>query len=300
MTTMLPDLGLDGGPHLMFQPAADLATGRLLGFEALLRWRDDSGEYLPPARLIPWAEAHGHVSDLNSWVLSEACSQAARWPLHLQIAVNCSLFQLGRAAAALSAARALDTSGLMPERLTIEITESTIVDDDAAADLDTIARLGIQLTVDDVGTDWSVLESLPRSIINTIKIDETLIRGLGTSEESSRSIVESIVGLSRSRSLCTVAEAVETTEQVAILRELGADVAQGYFFSAPVAADEACALATGDVPPSFAVTAPPRDRRDQTVTSDSITVRQGPSPGRGRLGSWRTGRQARSNGSAEG
>lgn len=294
MRTGPPDIGLDGEPHLMFQPAADLATGRLLGFEAFLRWKDGSGKYLPPKMLIPWAEAHGHVSKLNEWVLSEACSQANRWPLHLQIAVNCSLFQLGHAAAALAVARALDTSGLMPDRLTIEITESAIQDGDAVADLNTMARLGIQVTVDDVGTDWSVLESLPQSIVNTIKMDGTLISGLDASDGSTRKIVETIVGLSRSLNICTVAEAVETMEQVAILRELGADVAQGYFFSAPIAADEACALATGASPPSFAVTHLPVDRSDNTATPESIALRKRRSPSRRRGRIWRTGQHRKS------
>ena len=294
MMTVPPDLGLDGEPHLMFQPAADLATGRLLGFEALLRWQDGSGGYLAPKVLVPWAEAHGQVSKLNDWVLLEACSQATRWPLHLQIAANCSLFQIGRAAAALAVARALDSSGLMPDRLTIEITESTIEDEDAIADLKTMARLGIQLTIDDVGTDWSVLDSLPRSIVNTIKMDGALIGGLDASEGSSRTIVETIISLSRSLSVCTVAEAVETSEQVAILRELGADVAQGYFFSAPIAADEACALATGTSPPSLGVAALSDDQSGETTTSEPISVRKKRSPNsrRGRI--WRTGKHGRS------
>jgi EAL domain-containing protein (putative c-di-GMP-specific phosphodiesterase class I) len=255
--TMAPDLdlGIDGEPQLMFQPAADLTTGRLLGFEALLRWHDGGGGYLSPETLLSWAESNGHAAELNAWVLAEACGQAARWPLGLQIAVNCSPFQLGGASAALGAARALDSSGLMPDRLTIEVTEPAIEDEDAFAELETMARLGLQLTVDDVGMDLSVLEELRRSIFNTIKIDETLTWSLDASNDSSRSIVEEIVDTSRSMGVCTVAEAVETADQVTILRELGTDVAQGYFFSAPVDAEEACALATGEHPPSFALAA---------------------------------------------
>jgi EAL domain-containing protein (putative c-di-GMP-specific phosphodiesterase class I) len=283
MLTAPPDLGLDGKPHLVFQPAADLATGRLLGFEALLRWCDGSGGLIPPERLIPWAEAHGQVSSLNAWVLKEACSQAARWPLHLQIAVNCSLVHLGRAASAVTAAEALEVSDLVPDRLTIEITESAIDDDEALADLNTMARLGIQLTVDDVGTDWSVLDRLPPSIVSTIKMDEPLIRNLDASEGSSRSIVEAIVRFSRSKGICTVAEAVETDEQVAVLRELGADVAQGYFFSVPVGADEAFVLASGESPPRYAVAASTEDRSDQAAaTSQSITVLKKPAQTRNR------------------
>ena len=96
----VPQLGLGGTPTLAFQPAVDLATGRLLGFEALLRCHDATGANIPPDVLIPWAEAHGHMNELNEWVLSEACVQASRWPSDLQLAVNCSVFQLRRGTAA--------------------------------------------------------------------------------------------------------------------------------------------------------------------------------------------------------
>ena len=101
-----PRLGLGGTPSLAFQPAVDLATGRLLGFEALLRCHDAAGGNIPPDVLIPWAEAHGHMNELNEWVLSEACVQASRWPSDLQLAVNCSVFQLRRGTAAVAAATA--------------------------------------------------------------------------------------------------------------------------------------------------------------------------------------------------
>jgi EAL domain-containing protein (putative c-di-GMP-specific phosphodiesterase class I) len=106
----------------MFQPAVDLATGCLLGFEALLRWYDSAGGYVPPDVLIPMAEARGQMTALNAWVLSEACAQAARWPSLLQVAVNCSVFQLRRGEVAASAVSALERSGLNPDRLTLEVT----------------------------------------------------------------------------------------------------------------------------------------------------------------------------------
>ncbi len=252
-----PKLGLGGTPSLAFQPAVDLATGRLLGFEALLRCHDASGGNIPPDVLIPWAEAHGHMNELNEWVLSEACAQASRWPSDLQLAVNCSVFQLRRGTAAVAAATALERSGLNPDRLTVEVTEVSVSDDEAAEDLSVMTRLGIQLTVDDVGTDYSVLEHLRGAVVNTVKIDAGLIAGLTDSDGQSRAVVESIVKLSRSLGFCTVAEAVETGDQVAILRELGAETAQGYFFSAPMTAQQACDLANMDPHPCFALTLPP-------------------------------------------
>ncbi len=230
-TIRIPDLGLNGAPTLVFQPAVDLATGRLLGFEALLRWTDSKGGSIPPDTLIPWAEAHGHMNALNEWVLAEACAQAARWPSDLQLAVNCSVFQLRGGTAAVAAAAALEKSGINPDRLTVEVTELSVADDEAAADLQVMTRLGIQLTVDDVGSDSSVLQNLGDCVVNTVKIDAALVAGLTTPGSKDRAIVETIVTLSRSLGICTVAEAVETGEQVAILRQLGAETAQGYFFS---------------------------------------------------------------------
>lgn len=252
-----PDLGLDGSATLVFQPAVDLATGRLLGFEALLRWHDSSGGEIPPDILIPWAEEHGHMNELNAWVLSEACAQATRWPSDLQLAVNCSLFQLHRGTAAMAAASALEQSGLNPDRLTVEITAPSVADDEAAADLQVMTRLGIQLTVDDVGEDWSVLEDLRGCVVNTAKIDASLVARLNDPGSEARAIAQRIVTWSHSLGFCTVAEAVETAEQVTVLREIGAETAQGYFFSPPLSADAAADLATMNPAPRFALTAPP-------------------------------------------
>ena len=255
--TPAPSLGLDGAATLAFQPAVDLATGRLLGFEALLRWRDSTGRDIPPATLIPWAESNGHMNELNAWVLSEACAQAARWPSDLQLAVNCSVFQLHRGEAAMAAAAALEQSGLSPDRLTVEVTETSVADDLAAEDLHMMTRLGIQLTVDDVGEDWSVLENLRDCVVSTVKIDASLTAGLTDPDGKSRATAETIVTLCRSLGICTVAEAVETVEQVAILREIGAETAQGYFFSTPLTAEDAAELAAMTPAPRFALSAPP-------------------------------------------
>jgi EAL domain-containing protein (putative c-di-GMP-specific phosphodiesterase class I) len=254
--TPVPKMDLDGAPALVFQPAVDLFTGRLLGFEALLRWHRSDGTDIPPDVLIPWAEEHGHMNELNAWVLSEACAQAARWPSDLQLAVNCSVFQLQRGTAAMAAASALEQSGLNPDRLTVEITESSVADDDAAADLEVMTRLGIQLTMDDVGSDWSVLENLRNCVVNTMKIDASLIEGLTDKTGQGRNTVETIVKLCRSLGICTVAEAVESAEQVEILCEIGVETAQGYFFSPPMSAAEAESLAAMVPHPRFALSAP--------------------------------------------
>lgn len=254
--TGAPDIGLEGAPTLAFQPAVDLATGRLLGFEALLRWHDRSGGSIAPGALIPWAEENGHMTALNAWVLGEACTQAARWPSDLQLAVNCSVFQLRRGEAAAAAGEALERSGLNPDRLTVEVTEHSVGDDEAAADLHAMTRLGVQLTVDDVGTDWSVLENLRESVVNTMKIDGSLIANIATPGDHSERVVEAIITLCRTLGICTVAEAVETAQQVAVLRRLGADVAQGYFFSPPLSAEDAFMLSAMEPLPCLDLAVP--------------------------------------------
>ncbi len=258
-----PELGLDGEPELVFQPAVDLATGRLLGFEAFLRWNDPDLGPIPPSVLIPWAEANGHMVELNAWVLSEACAAAASWQSDLQLAVNCSVFQLRQREAASAAAAAIEESGINPDRLTIEITETSVTDEGAAADLHAMSRLGIQLTVDDIGSDWSTIESMEQFSINTMKIDGSLIQGLADAGGVSRAMVETIVHVSHSLGICTVAESVETAEQVKILRELGADVGQGYFFAKPLAVEDALTLTTMDPLPVFPLTDLAADAGDE-------------------------------------
>lgn len=245
-----PNVDLAGTPHLVFQPAVDLATGRLLGFEALLRWTDPSGRAVPPVQLIPQAETRGYMSALNAWVLAEACAQAARWPLNLQVAVNCSVFQLRRAEAALAAAAALEASGLRPDRLTVEVTGTTVTDAGAAGDLDTMARLGIQLTLDDlVSADDTTMAGMRASAVNTVKLDGSLVRTIDDLSSPSRTVVATIVGMTRSLGICSVAEAVETAAQADALRELGVEVAQGYYFSTPLSSTDALELAARPAPP---------------------------------------------------
>ena len=248
-----PDLGLGGSADLAYQPAVDLATGRLLGFEALLRWNSPAG-VTPPGTFIPWAEANGHMGRLNAWILAEACAQAARWPAAIQVSVNCSLPQLRRGEVSVATAHALESSGLNPERLTVEVTEAAVIDPEAGTDLRAIAALGAQLAVDDIGSDWSVLDRLRELAVHTMKIDGANTAGVAAADGLRRTIVETIVNLSHSLGICTVAEAVETLEQVEVLRELGVDVAQGYFFSAPHVSGHALALAAMDPIPCLDLT----------------------------------------------
>lgn len=234
---------LAGHPYLEFQPAVDLATGRLLGFEALVRWSHPTRGNISPAVLIPWAEANNDIIALNAWVLAEACHQAQRWPSGIQLAVNCSIVQLRQGEASRATKAAIERSGINPDRLTVEITEQVIADERAAADLQALTALGVHLAADDVGTMWSSLNALRRSAIETVKIDAAFIANLEADEGMNRAIVDAIVHVGQSLAMSTVAEGVETAAQVAILREFGTDVAQGYFFARPMSVGDACELA---------------------------------------------------------
>ena len=251
-----PDLGIAGGPVLMFQPAVDLASGQLLGFEALLRWVVPGRGTVMPSAFIPWAEARGHMPALTAWVLAEACSQATRWPSRYQVAVNCSLLQVRGGEAVEAMAAALHRSGLNPDRLMVEVPALGFAEE-LTTSASAMTRLGVQLTMDDVGSAHPLLASLENYAAKTIKIDGSLISRLEhPAETSSRQAVAGIIDLCRSLGICTVAEWVETAGQAAILRELRADVAQGYFFSRPVSSDEAAALANAEPPTSYSWTDP--------------------------------------------
>jgi EAL domain-containing protein (putative c-di-GMP-specific phosphodiesterase class I) len=251
--TAEPLMTLAGKPVLEYQPAVDLATGRLLGMEALVRWEHPTKGRIAPDILIPWAEENGDIVALNAWVMEAACCEAQLWSTGLQLAVNCSMIQLRRGEASKAAVRALETSGLNPDRLTIEVTERTINDDRAAEDLRALAELGVHLAVDDVGTSWSSLQVLRKFAIEIVKIDRAFINNLEAEEGMNRAIVEAIIHVGHSLAMSTVAEGVESSQQAAILREFGADVGQGYFFAPPLCGQEAHELATAEPRPIFSL-----------------------------------------------
>jgi len=238
-----PDLGIDGDPELLFQPAVDLASGRLLGFEALLRWRHPDEGMILPSLLLPWLEANGDIVQLGEWVLAEGCQQAASWPKNIQLAVNLSIVQLRRGVGSVAVASALERSGLEPDRLTIEVTEHAMVEDVAMNDLRNIGALGVELAVDDVGTSWTSFDVLRRLAVNTVKIDRSFVGSLEPQQGINRLIVETVVSLAHSEGISTVAEGVETAQQAAIVRDFECDAAQGYFFAPPLSIEVATGLA---------------------------------------------------------
>ncbi|MBJ7438916.1 MAG: EAL domain-containing protein [Sphingopyxis sp.] len=226
-----------GQLSLMFQPLVATAGGAIMGYEALLRWAHPTRGPIQPDIFVPIAEDVGAIIPIGEWVLREACAAAMHWPPHVNIAVNVSAvqFQVPNLPAIVEAV--LAESGLAPGRLELEVTESVMLRDRAAA-LDTLHRLkalGVRIVMDDFGTGYSSLSNLQAFPFDKIKIDRSFVSHV-TNDESARSIIRAIVGLGRSLDLPVVAEGVETEAQRLMVLEEGCPQAQGFLFGAPAEA----------------------------------------------------------------
>jgi diguanylate cyclase (GGDEF)-like protein len=222
---------------LVYQPIVSLTTNRVCAFEALLRWnRPDHGP-VPPDKFIPVAEEIGLIVPITEWVLRTACAEACQWPQHVRVAVNLSSVQFRRRLPLQPVINALAASGLPANRLDVELTESLFLQAEAST-VDALHQLrafGVRVSMDDFGTGYSALSYLRTFPFDKIKIDRSFINGLG--QHDSEAIVELIVKLGAKLNMSTVAEGVETAEQLNRLRELGCSEAQGYLFSRPVPAE---------------------------------------------------------------
>ncbi|MGH1570499.1 putative bifunctional diguanylate cyclase/phosphodiesterase [Methylobacterium sp. P31] len=224
----------EGQYELHYQPIVSARTQGLTGFEALVRWRHPERGMVSPGEFIPLAEETGLIKPLGAWVLQRACSDAARWPSHLRVAVNLSPVQFTGGNLLEGVVEALSASGLDPDRLELEITESALVQDSAAA-LDLLTRLrrvGVRVAMDDFGTGYSSLSYLHRFPFDKLKIDRSFVRDLGK-DGSSLEIVRAIVALGKALGLSILAEGVETVDQLAILQAEGCSELQGFLFSKP-------------------------------------------------------------------
>ena len=220
-----------------FQPEVAVATGAIVGVEALVRWEHPERGLLAPGEFIPLAEETGLIMPVGEWVLREACRRAQGWD-GLLLRVNVSARQLTRGDLPAVVAEALEATGLDPARLCLEITESVLVDDPEASarTLAEIEALGVAIAVDDFGTGYSSLEQLRRFPVDCVKIDRSFVRGIGESAEDA-AIVAAVIELGHVLGLTVTAEGVETAAQHDRLRELGCDDAQGFLFGRPEPAD---------------------------------------------------------------
>jgi diguanylate cyclase (GGDEF)-like protein len=238
---------------LHYQPIIELASGRVVGLEALLRWAHPRRGLVMPFEFIPLAEETRLIVDLGRWVLHEACRQAAQWHVDPRmgrpwVSVNLSGLQLldGRLDAEVAAALAAST--LAPESLMLEITETVLVQDvgTAVARLENLRALGVSIAIDDFGTGYASLRYIRRFPADILKIAKPFVDGLH--DETDTALVRTIIALADSLGLRTVAEGIEDREQLARLCELGCTLGQGYLFARPLAADDVIDLLSGALP----------------------------------------------------
>jgi len=228
---------------LVYQPQVDLASGRLIGFETLARWQHPTKGLIPPLQFIPVAEDSGLIVPLGRWVLDTACAQIRQWQdqgLEIgHVAVNVSAIQMERGTLVEDVRQALSESGIDPDHLELEITESFILNDpeEAARALNELRALGVHLAIDDFGTGYSSLLYLKRLPFDLIKIDQGFVRGM-LDDPQDAAIVRAIIALAQSLDLDVLAEGVETLAHAQQLYVLGCGLAQGYHYGKPVSASE--------------------------------------------------------------
>jgi diguanylate cyclase (GGDEF)-like protein len=236
--------------RLHYQPIVDLRSEEILGFEALVRWQHPVRGLVPPLAFIPMAEETGLIVPLGRWVLETACQQAARWQRSAVrggftppfVSVNLSARQFMQADLVEQIGGALATTGIEPDMLELEITESVVMDRSEAGirTLRQLRALGVRLVLDDFGTGYSSLAYLKHLPLDTIKVDRTFVAGI--EEPADRSIVDAVIAMAHGLGIDVVAEGIETERQAERLRELGCDRGQGFLFARPMPVERVTAL----------------------------------------------------------
>jgi predicted signal transduction protein with EAL and GGDEF domain len=228
-----------------YQPIIRTAGEQVDGFEALVRWQHPHRGQISPAKFIPLAEECGMIGRIGEWVLRTAAQEASRWPENVRVAVNLSPIQFNDPGIVGIVEDALRNAGIAANRLELEITEGVfLADDDATEETFTsLKQLGVRLALDDFGTGYSSLGYLKRAPFDKIKVDQSFVRGAASVSTRNAAIIRAIVTLADSLQMDTVAEGVETHDDLALIRELGVSQVQGYIFGRPADAEQARALA---------------------------------------------------------
>jgi EAL domain-containing protein (putative c-di-GMP-specific phosphodiesterase class I) len=248
-------LGLEADLHyalergeltLRYQPIVDLANVRADGFEVLLRWEHPVHGMIPPLEFIPLAEATGMIEPIGRWVIEEACRQVAEWRRaypgrDLFVSVNLSPVQVHDPTLVTHVKRALDAASLPPEMLMLEITESSLLQEDQGqSTLTELHRLGVRIAIDDFGTGYSALSYLQRFPIDVLKVHKSFVSTLGLGPKEG-ALARTVVAIARTLGVTAIAEGIEHPAQRNALRALGSRLGQGYHFAAPLLSDEATA-----------------------------------------------------------
>ena len=229
--------------ELHYQPLVDLHDERIVGFEALLRWRHPERGMISPNDFIQIAEETGLIIPIGSWVLRTVCEQLPRWPEHIHISANVSAVQL-RPQLVEEVQQLLSRHRIAPERLVLEITESLVPDPHTKPIITSLRKLGVQLALDDFGTGYSSLGSLQRFPLDVLKLDRTLIASLD--ETGGAAVVRAAVQLGQALHVAVIAEGIEGPQQLHTLRELGCPTGQGFLFHMPLPLSDAQRLLATD------------------------------------------------------
>jgi diguanylate cyclase (GGDEF)-like protein/PAS domain S-box-containing protein len=225
--------------ELHYQPVVDVATWQICGVEALVRWRHPDRGLVGPDQFIPLAESSGLIAPIGEWILQRACADAAKWPAHIRLAINISAVQFKKGNLFEIILCALVESGLEPERLELEITETSLLENQEAhlATIRQLKNLGITLALDDFGTGYSSVTYLTNFPFDKIKIDRTFTHGV-LERRDYAAVVSSVLTLAKGLDKVTTVEGIETEQQFEYMRQAGVDLAQGYLFSPAVPASE--------------------------------------------------------------
>ncbi len=219
---------------LHFQPIVDLADSKLVSFEALLRWRHPSRGFVSPGEFIPIAEESGLILPIGLWVIEEACSVAATWPEHIRFAINLSPRQFSDERLIPTVLGALEKNGVGPARLTVELTETAIIEHDgkALAALRKLRSEGVKIALDDFGTGFASLSYLTKFPFDVVKIDQSFVREASRNNNADV-VISSICDLAARLGLDTVAEGIESLDHLELVRKAGCNRGQGYLFGRP-------------------------------------------------------------------
>ena len=225
---------------LHYQPVVDARSESVVSFEALVRWNSAEHGFVSPGKFIPLAEDTRLIVPIGQWVMRKACEEARNWPEHVKVNVNVSPEQLLEPAFHQEVVQALAESGLKPDRLEIEVTESIFLRDASVARnaLEQVMALGCSVALDDFGTGYSSLGYLRKLRFSTIKVDRTFVQGAAQGSAESLAIINAVVAMAQSLNMTTTAEGVETGDEAELIRNLGCDKIQGFYFGRPMLAED--------------------------------------------------------------